>query len=318
LARLHVYGTFAERIEVHRVCNHGFAEERMIDKVVADEKPALPPVSQRPRIGVTLMLDQAVLDDHVARYGMNRTYFEAIRRAGGIPIPLAPGDPSEMECYLDPPSSGADLPAAGVTLDGLCLAGGGDPDPALYGQARRPGCEEPEPERDAMELALLHAARSGRMPILAICRGIQILNVAWGGTLIQDIERERPEALGHRHVKGFPRSRLAHDIRIEAGTRLHDLLGAVVHPVNSLHHQALDRLAPELRVTARAQDGIVEAVELQPPADRERFLIGVQFHPEDLSEHASIGRLFAAFVEACARYRASRTRAGATRSTTSA
>lgn len=289
---------------------------------VVDERAALPPAQQRPRIGVTLMLDRAILDDHVPRYGMNRTYFDAIRRAGGIPVPLAPGDPSEMEIYLDPHSNGAGVAAGEGTLDGLCLAGGGDPDPALYGQARRPACEDPEPERDAMEMALLRRVRSGRLPILAICRGIQILNVAWGGTLIQDIERERPGSLAHGHVKGAPRSRLAHEIRIEEGSRLRALLGAAVHPVNSLHHQALDRLAPGLRVSARAEDGIVEAVELQPPADGERFLIGVQFHPEDLTEHAAIVRLFDAFVEACARYRGSRpgagAGAGAARSTTSA
>jgi putative glutamine amidotransferase len=286
----------------------------MVAKVVDNEAPSPAPPAQRPRIGVTLMLDRAVLDDHVPRYGMNRTYFDAIRRAGGVPIPLAPGDPAEMEFYLNPQSNDA----GGAILDGLCLAGGGDPDPALYGETRRPGCEDPEPQRDAMEMALLRAARPGRLPILAICRGIQILNVAWGGTLIQDIERERPGALAHSHVKGLPRSHLAHEIRIEEDSRLHDLLGAAVHPVNSLHHQALDRLAPELRVSARAGDGIIEAVELRPPADRERFLIGVQFHPEDLTEHASIRRLFAAFVEAGARYRSSRLRAGAPRSTTSA
>lgn len=290
----------------------------MSDHSVVDEKPALPPAAQRPRIGLTLMLDRAILDDHVPRYGMNRTYFEAIRRAGGIPVPLAPGDPAEMEIYLDPESGSGDGAVGGVTLDGLCLAGGGDPDPVLYGQARRPACEDPEPERDAMEMALLRRARSGRLPILAICRGIQILNVAWGGTLIQDIGRERPGALAHSHVKGSPRSRLAHEIRIEEGSRLCDLFGTAVHPVNSLHHQALDRIAPGLRVTARAQDGIVEAVELQPPADGERFLIGVQFHPEDLTEHAAIVRLFEAFVAACARYRGSRPGAGAARSTTSA
>ena len=90
----------------------------------------------RPRIGVTLMRDDPVIDDHLPRYGMNLTYFRAIRQAGGIPVPLAPGDPDEMEIYL--PVAPADLD--GPALDGLCIAAGGDPDPALYGQARRPGC----------------------------------------------------------------------------------------------------------------------------------------------------------------------------------
>jgi putative glutamine amidotransferase len=261
------------------------------------------PLAERPRIGLTLMLDMPERDDHVPRFGMNRTYFEAIRRAGGIPVALAPGDPEEMGIFLAQDGRDAQL-----ALDGLCLAGGGDPDPALYGQTRRPYCGRPEPERDAMEMELLLRVRATELPVLAICRGVQILNVAWGGTLFQDIGHECPNAQEHYFTaaKGFPRNHRAHEIRIDEGTCLRSILGAPGHPVNSIHHQALDRIAPGLRVVARAPDGIVEAVELAPPEDSRRFLVGVQFHPEDLTELASIRRLFAAFVDAAAAVRRGR------------
>jgi putative glutamine amidotransferase len=122
-----------------------------------------------------------------------------------------------------------------------------------------------------------------------------VLNAAWGGTLIQDIERERPGAARHSHVPGTPRDLLAHPIRVADGSRLRAILGEAECLVNSLHHQSVDRVAPGLTVTAVAPDGIVEAIEA---SDRARFLLAVQFHPEDLQAHAKMRRLFEAFVEA--------------------
>jgi len=262
----------------------------------------------RPRIGVTLMLDLAEQDDHLPRYGMNRTYFAAIRRAGGIPVALAPGDARETDLYIPP----ADAPfAAPRLLDGLCLTGGGDLAPRYYGQERRPGCKDPDDERDEMELALIAAARPRGLPILALCRGIQVLNAALGGTLIQDIALERPASLDHAHHPGRARDELVHEILITPDSRLREIIGADVCAVNSLHHQAVERIASGLRVAARAADGIIEALE--PPAGRAafdeeigrgEFLLGVQFHPEDLQGHEAMRRIFAFFVRAAAAYRA--------------
>jgi len=251
---------------------------------------------ERPRIGLTLMTDRAVQDTHVPRYGMNQTYFAAIRQAGGIPVPLAPGDPEEMRLFFS-----AGPAAAECALDGVCLAGGGDIHPSYYGQETRPGCEAPDPERDAMEAKVLGLVRGTDLPVFAICRGIQVLNAVWGGTLIQDLPRERPAAERHSFSSTHPRNHLAHEIRVTPGSRLHAILQCGTCRVNSLHHQAIERLAPGFTVTALSPDGIIEAIE---PSAGGRFVLGVQFHPEDLQEHDAMRRLFAAFVEASRAYRA--------------
>jgi putative glutamine amidotransferase len=261
----------------------------------------------RPRIGLTLMTDRPIHDTHVPRYGMNRTYFASIRHAGGIPVPLAPGDAQEMRLFF---SRDPQLPAE-FPLDGLCLAGGGDLDPSFYGQPMRPGCGTPDAERDAMEIELLERVRNSDVPIFAICRGIQVLNAAWGGTLVQDIALERPGAGQHDWAKDHPRDHLAHEIRVAAGSRLRSILGGETARVNSLHHQAVDAPAPGLSATAWAPDGIVEAMEATDAGSR--FLLAVQFHPEDLQEHAPMRRLFEAFVAAGRRYRQVRLQRPATR-----
>jgi len=262
------------------------------------------PWSRRPRIGITLMQDDDERGTHIGRYGMNRTYFEAIRAAGGIPVPLVPGAPEEMELFLPVDGLRSGLREAGAALDGLCLSGGGDPDPALYGQARRPRCGRPDAERDAMEMELLGRVRRRATPLFAICRGIQMLNVAWGGTLIQDIASERPAARNHWYAPsdGFSRQHPAHAIDPVGGSRIARLLGSGACVVNSIHHQAIDRLAPGLRATAHAQDGLIEAVE----GDRDAYILGVQFHPEDLLARADMRRLFQDFAAAAAASRARR------------
>ncbi|MCK4305504.1 MAG: gamma-glutamyl-gamma-aminobutyrate hydrolase family protein [Candidatus Eisenbacteria sp.] len=273
-------------------------------------------VGQRPRIGITLMLDCPEQDTHLPRYGMNRTYFESVRRAGGIPVPLAPGCSEEMRLYLaEREASGQRVISPPLALDGLCLAGGGDLDPSYFGQEKHPNCGEPEPERDAMEMTLLSLARNAEIPILAICRGIQVLNAAWGGTLIQDIASECPAAGQHTFAKDHPRDYLAHEIRIQPGSGLHEILGATALRVNSLHHQAVDRLGEGLVATAWAPDGIIEGLEMSrsdhthgggeggPEKGAERFLIAVQFHPEDLQQHEPMRGLFTGLVDAARRYR---------------
>jgi putative glutamine amidotransferase len=150
-------------------------------------------------------------------------------------------------------------------VDGLCLAGGADVDPAVYGAARLPECEEPDPDRDRLESELLREALDRDMPVLAICRGLQLMNAALGGTLTQHIE-------GHSRRK----VRDAHEVRIAPGTKLAEILGVTGYVVNSRHHQCVANIAPGLVLAATAPDGVVEALELPG----KRFALAVQWHPE--------------------------------------
>jgi len=176
---------------------------------------------------------------------------------------------------------------------GLMLLGGVDVDPALYGEKRGPKTERPHKERDAQELALLRQAMERDLPVLCICRGHQLLNVAMGGTLVQDIEDG-----AHRWTESGESG--WHDITLDGGGRVADVYGkGAVLRVNSRHHQGVapEGVAPGLRVTATSPDGWVEAVE----GESQRWLVGVQWHPERPEMHPASDPLFAAFVDACRR-----------------
>lgn len=182
-------------------------------------------------------------------------------------------------------------------LQGLVLTGGADVDPALYGEVRHPATDMAEPGRDDFELALARSAMDRDVPLLAICRGMQVLNVAAGGTLVQDIPTEVATALGHRVET--PKDAIAHQISMASGSRLESILSGGPHAaretaVNSRHHQAVRRLATSLTASATAPDGIVEAIEL-PGA---RFCVGVQWHPENFWRTGEFRSLFDAFVSA--------------------
>jgi len=218
---------------------------------------------------------------------MGQRYVESLRVVGAIPwlIPLLPDDPDTMNGIFD-------------RLDGIFLTGGVDVDPSRYGEDRHPKCGTTDPARDAVELMLLAHANATGKPVLAVCRGIQILNVAEGGTLYQDVTAMVPAAMKHDY---FPtpdrpsRSYLAHDISVKQDTRLGGILGESVVPVNSMHHQAIKDLAPSLRASAFAPDGIIEAVE----GKGKNFLVAVQWHPEELAEtQPGMKRLFTEFVAA--------------------
>jgi len=174
-----------------------------------------------------------------------------------------------------------DLAALG-DVAGLCLAGGTDVDPARYGEARGAATDEPDRARDGLETALLEEALARDLPVFGICRGLQLLNVACGGTLVQHID-------GHR----VPKQREVHAVRIAPGSGLHRILEADEYVVNSRHHQAAGRIASELRVTATSPDGVVEALEFPG----KRFVLAVQWHPEARMDTAD-ARLFEAFREA--------------------
>jgi len=196
--------------------------------------------------------------------------------------------------------SGSDPAAAVDRIDGLLLTGGGDVDPALYGEAAHKGNEPAEPGRDAFEIGLVREARRRQLPVFAICRGVQVLNVAAGGKLVQDIPSEVPGALRHDfNVPQHHPSELAHEVWIEKETLLGRLLGerldnADTCDVNSRHHQAVAQVAPGFKVSATAPDGVVEAIE-DPQAP---FCLGVQWHPENFWRTGEFRPLFEAFIDA--------------------
>jgi putative glutamine amidotransferase len=187
-----------------------------------------------------------------------------------------------------------------AAIDGLLLTGGEDVAPALYGDPVHPQTGTANERRDAFELALIAEARARNLPLLAICRGIQILNVAFGGTLVQDIPSEIPGALEHRlQVPPHHPFDLAHEIWVEQDSLLARLMGERLTDgdsceVNSRHHQAIKRLGAGLRMSATAPDGVIEAVE-DPAA---RFCLGVQWHPENFFRTGEFRPLFEGFLEA--------------------
>ena len=218
----------------------------------------------------------------VPRTRANVSYTEAARAAGLRP-------------YILPVLAAADAAAMLDGMAGLILTGGEDVDPVRYGSTSHPALGEVHPERDAFEIALVRAARARRLPTLAICRGVQVANVALGGTLVQDLPSERPSAIAHDGSWG--RSDRVHDVRVTAGSRLAAALGATAAIANSLHHQAIARVADGLVAVAHAPDGVVEGVEWS--AD-DWWMAGVQWHPEELTSTAEEWdrALFAAFATA--------------------
>jgi putative glutamine amidotransferase len=197
----------------------------------------------------------------------------------------------------------ADLKGALEGLDGLLLTGGGDIDPVLYGEAPHATLDPAEPGRDQFELGLVSLARQQGLPLLAICRGIQVLNVACGGTLVQDIPSQVTGALSHRlAVPPHQPMEFAHEIWIDKDTQLSRIMRERLSDsdacdVNSRHHQAIRQVAPGFVASATAPDGVIEAIE-DPKA---RFCVGVQWHPENFFRTGEFRPLFEGFLEACNR-----------------
>ncbi|HZS01723.1 MAG TPA: gamma-glutamyl-gamma-aminobutyrate hydrolase family protein [Chloroflexota bacterium] len=217
-------------------------------------------------------------------FRQNQSYARAVAAAGGLPVLLP---------LLDDEVA---LRAVYERLDGVLLPGGGDLNPARYGEIARPECsvEGVDDQRDAVELTLARWALADGKPLLGICRGQQALAVATGGALYQDIPTQLARALAHEHADA--RAALVHPIRVEPDSRLAAVLGGAELRVNSIHHQAVARLGDGWRPVAWAPDGVLEGIE-QPDHP---FALAVQFHPEELvPDHAPSARLFAAFVAAC-------------------
>jgi len=223
-----------------------------------------------------------------------RDYSSGVAAAGGLPVVL----PCVAGASGEPDAGDAALVAETVgRLDGLLLTGGFDVAPEHYGEEPHPKLQEVDVAKDALELAAVRAARERGLPIFGICRGIQMIAVAFGGALYQDVDAQVEGAIAHRQHKD-PRH-ASHAVRVEPGTRLAAIVGqAGPLRVNSYHHQAVKRLPDGFRVSARAADGVVEAIEATDP--RHGFVLGVQWHPEAMwrRDEAAL-RLFRGLVAAC-------------------
>ncbi len=222
------------------------------------------------------------LDDHTGQITVSQDYLDSVARSGALPmlLPLTDNEAAWEETLR--------------RIDGLLLIGGGDVEPAEYGEEKLPCCGETNPLRDKMELYLCRRALTLGLPLFGVCRGLQVLNVALGGTLYQDIAAQFGTAILHpRH--DAPKG-LVHEVKTMDGTRLRAITGLPAFSVNSRHHQAVKALGRGLTVSAVSPDGLIEGIELPGSP----FVLAVQWHPESLSaDRPEAQALFNAFAEAC-------------------
>jgi putative glutamine amidotransferase len=236
-----------------------------------------------PIIGITGYADRSARPPNIAIFALASTYVRAVTMGGGTPVIIPP--------YLE----GSALRSAFGGIDGLILSGGGDIHPSSFGEADCGLLWRIDRKRDHAELSLARWALREGLPTLAICRGIQALNVAAGGSLIQDIPTQVPNALTHSSIAGRAVAEIAHTVHVDAGSRLADLIGPGDVGVNSAHHQSVKAVGNGLVVVAQAPDGVIEALE----APARPFCIGIQWHPEVVAESAPImRRLFEGLVKA--------------------
>lgn len=239
---------------------------------------------QPPVVGVITRQDLSGKWEGYRLYGQGLDYCRSLALAGGAPvlIPLELGEPAWRSIY--------------ERIDGLLFPGGVDVDPSYYGEELHPGLGQVDSSLDEAELVLARWALADQMPLLAICRGIQLLNVAAGGSLYQDLPAQFPGALSHAcSAPDYPRDHRAHAVHIVPGSRLAAIFGTPELMTNSRHHQAVKDPAPGFAVTARAPDGVIEGIE---KADAP-FVVGVQWHPESMAAaDPQMLALFKAFVAA--------------------
>jgi putative glutamine amidotransferase len=234
----------------------------------------------KPIIGVTISSDEN--HDRTKALNLKEAYFNCIRNAGGDPVPFP------METPLD------QLPDVLKTMRGVVLSGGGDIDPVIFGGEPHPRVYGIDPVRDSIEIELSKYCADQKIPLFGICRGMQVINVALGGTLYTDITDQLPGALRHPCQNDYPRDYLAHSVMIKVGSRLTAVTQLNQMKVNSMHHQGVKDLSPEMTMSAMAPDGLIEGIEIlfHP------FYVGVQWHPECLPNSAPDQALFSAFVRA--------------------
>ena len=234
---------------------------------------SLPASSMTVRIGITAHLELVANEDGdgILHYVASAPYVKAVRRAGAVPVLLPVVEPADATAMLE-------------VVDALIITGGCDVDPTNYGAPTEPGLGPTDPVRDAADLAITRAAVVCNMPTLATCRGIQVLNVAMGGTLVQHID-------DHMRIDLY--NQAAHSVEIDPGSRLATILGTEAVGVNSLHHQVIDRLGAGVRAVAHNPDGQVEAIEI----DGAPAVLGVQWHPELLRHRGDHLALFEDLVQ---------------------
>ena len=226
---------------------------------------------------------------------MSQRYIRALTAVGALPwmIPLVGDEPETMRGIYE-------------ELDGVFLPGGADIDPANYGEARHPRCDKGDPARDEVELALVKWALVDRKPVLGVCRGLQVVNLAAGGTLYQDLADQMPGAMKHDYFPfggRYSRDHLAHEVHVAANSKLAEIYGAGPVKVNSMHHQGIRQLGEQLVASAVAPDGLIEGIESSDGS----YLLAVQWHPEVLVDNCPrTRRLFESFVDAAGNYREQR------------
>jgi putative glutamine amidotransferase len=229
--------------------------------------------SGRPLIGITIGPEAALRSDGFTYLTLRSTYVRAVELAGGAPVLIPPCNPDALQSLLE-------------RLDGIVFPGGPDVDPSEYGEAPHAKIDV-NLGLDAIELPAARWAVQAEVPVLGICRGQQLLNVALGGSLVQHIDNHRQKT---------PRQDVSHILRLDADSRLARLLGCDTLEVNSFHHQAVDRLGAGLQAVAWSPDGVVEGLE----STEHPWLVCVQYHPEDLIDaHAPSQRLLEGFLAAC-------------------
>jgi putative glutamine amidotransferase len=242
------------------------------------------PKGRRPLVALTTSLDLEAGSHRRPSVFLYTGYIAVLEYSGLAPVLVTPAhDAASIASILD-------------AVDGLVLSGGEDIDPSRYGESARVELDSVLPARDEAELSAVTRALDRDIPVLGICRGAQLLNVALGGTLWQDLPSEFDGAAGHSQTAGWHRR--THDVEPAPGSRLFDIAGGRTLHINSFHHQAVREVAPALRVTGRATDGVIEAVE----STEHGWVIGVQWHPERLEATTTDDdhdrRLFAAFAAA--------------------
>jgi putative glutamine amidotransferase len=254
-------------------------------------------MQHRPVVGIptqTLQSIDRIPEDLPHSWVMNSRYYTAVTHVGGVPwmVPLLDDDEATLRAIYD-------------HLDGVFLAGGVDVDPATYGDERHDLCGRTDAARDRVELLFAKWAMEEGKPVLGVCRGMQVINVAAGGTLWQDCADQVADSIKHDYFPGagWARDHLAHDVVLLEGTRLRRVFGAERVMVNSMHHQGIRRMGEGLVASAVSPDGLVEAVE----GTGEAFLVGVQWHPEMLIDNdAGTRRLFEEFIEASREFHSAR------------
>ena len=233
-------------------------------------------LANKPVIGIS-----APLHPESRGYRISHCYADAVTEAGGIALLLpAVIAPEDVELLLQ-------------NRDGVLIPGGPDVDPLFYGEEPRQGLGLVIRSNDVFEMHLLKAARAAHKPILCVCRGVQILNVTFGGTLIQDVPSQLPEALRHMQIP-VDRADPTHSVDIVKDSYLYDAFGTDTVLTNSFHHQCINKVAPGFSVSAKARDGVIEAIEV-----KEERILGVQWHPEEMVHaHPEHLRLFKQLVDA--------------------